>query len=149
VVEEIRIFHSVLKTGDNREINMPNYQIYSSTIINYSARENRRIDMVIGIGYGDDIKRARDLIHQVLETEATVLKDPAPTVMLLELGASSVDFTVRPWVRTVDSGLHGLPSWRRSSLPSTRTAYPSPIHSWISIYFKRALRKHAVSVYQS
>lgn len=102
VVEEIRIFHSVLKTGDNREITMPNSQIYSSTIINYSARENRRIDMVIGIGYGDDIKRARDLIHQVLETEATVLKDPAPTVMLLELGASSVDFAVRPWVRTVD-----------------------------------------------
>jgi len=93
---------------------MPNYQIYSSTIINYSARENRRIDMVIGIGYGDDIKRARDLIHQVLETEATVLKDPAPTVMLLELGASSVDFAVRPWVRTVDY-------W------STRAALPEAI----------------------
>ena len=102
VVEEIRIFHSVLKTGDNREITMPNAQIYSGTIINYSARENRRIDMVIGIGYGDDIKRARDLIHQVLAADPTVLKDPAPTVMLLELGASSVDFAVRPWVRTAD-----------------------------------------------
>jgi small conductance mechanosensitive channel len=102
VVEDIRIFHSVLKTGDNREITMPNAQIYGGTIINYSARETRRIDMVIGIGYGDDIKRARDLIHQVLGADVTVLKDPAPTVMLLELGASSVDFAVRPWVKTSD-----------------------------------------------
>ncbi len=102
VVEEIRIFHTVLKTGDNREITMPNAQIYGGTIINYSARETRRIDLVIGIGYGDDIKKARDLIIQVLETNATVLKDPAPTVMLLELGASSIDFAVRPWVKSGD-----------------------------------------------
>jgi len=102
VVEDIRIFHSVLRTGDNREITMPNAQIYSGTIINYSARETRRIDLLISIGYGDDIKRARDLIHQVLEAEASVLNDPAPVVMLLELGASSVDFAVRPWVKAGD-----------------------------------------------
>ena len=102
VVEEIRIFHTVLKTGDNREVTMPNAQIYGGTIINYSARETRRIDLVIGIGYGDDIKKARDLINQVLEADSTVLKDPAPTVMLLELGASSVDFAVRPWVKSGD-----------------------------------------------
>jgi small conductance mechanosensitive channel len=102
VVEEIRIFHTVLKTGDNREVTMPNAQIYSGTIVNYSARETRRIDLVIGIGYDDDIKKARDLINRVLEADATVLKDPAPTVMLLELGASSVDFAVRPWVKSGD-----------------------------------------------
>lgn len=102
VVEEIRIFHTVLKTGDNREVTMPNAQIYGGTITNYSARETRRIDMVIGISYGDDIKLARDLINQVLETDASVLKEPAPTVMLLELGASSVDFAVRPWVKSGD-----------------------------------------------
>ncbi len=102
VVEEIRIFHTVLKTGDNREVTMPNAQIYSGTITNYSARETRRIDMVIGISYGDDIKLARDLINQVLETDASVLKEPAPTVMLLELGASSIDFAVRPWVKSGD-----------------------------------------------
>ena len=102
VVEEIRIFHTVLKTGDNREITMPNAQIYSGTIINYSARDTRRIDLVIGIGYDDDIKKASDLLKQVLEADASVLKDPAPTVMLLELGASSVDFAVRPWVKSGD-----------------------------------------------
>ena len=102
VVEEIRIFHTVLKTGDNREITMPNAQIYSGTIINFSARDKRRIDLVIGIGYDDDIKKARDLLKQVLEADSTVLKDPAPVVMLLELGASSVDFAVRPWVNSAD-----------------------------------------------
>ncbi|MEW8508764.1 MAG: mechanosensitive ion channel domain-containing protein [Candidatus Thiodiazotropha sp.] len=102
VIEEIRIFHTVLKTGDNREITMPNGQIYSGTIINYSARETRRIDLVIGIGYDDDIKQARDLIKQVLAADNTVLKDPAPTIMLLELGESSVDFAVRPWVKSAD-----------------------------------------------
>lgn len=102
VVEEIRIFHTMLKSGDNREITMPNAQIYSGTIVNYSARETRRIDLVIGIGYDDDIKKARDLIKQVLDAEATVLKDPEPTIMLLELGESSVDFAVRPWVKSGD-----------------------------------------------
>ena len=102
LVEEIRIFHTVLKTGDNREITMPNAQIYSGTIVNYSARDTRRIDLVIGIGYDDDIKKARDLITQVLEADETVMQDPAPTIMLMELGASSVDFAVRPWVKSSD-----------------------------------------------
>ncbi|MES9990510.1 MAG: mechanosensitive ion channel domain-containing protein [Candidatus Thiodiazotropha sp.] len=102
VVEEIRIFHTVLRTGDNREITMPNGQIYAGTIINYSARDTRRIDLVIGIGYDDDIKKARDLIKQVLDADTTVLKDPEPTIMLLELGESSVDFAVRPWVKSGD-----------------------------------------------
>jgi len=102
VVEEIRIFHTMLKTGDNREVTMPNAQIYGGTIVNYSARATRRIDLVIGIGYDDDIKKARDIINEVLEANDTVLKDPAPTVMLLELGASSIDFAVRPWVNSSD-----------------------------------------------
>ncbi|MEW8398462.1 MAG: mechanosensitive ion channel domain-containing protein, partial [Candidatus Thiodiazotropha sp.] len=99
---ENRMEDTVLKTGDNREITMPNGQIYSGTIINYSARETRRIDLVIGIGYDDDIKQARDLIKQVLDADNTVLKDPEPTIMLLELGESSVDFAVRPWVKSGD-----------------------------------------------
>lgn len=102
VVEEIRIFHTVLKSGDNREITMPNAQIYSGTIVNFSARETRRIDLVIGIGYDDNIKQARDLLQQILDADTTVLKDPAATIMLLELGESSVDFAVRPWVKSGD-----------------------------------------------
>ncbi|MCG7907776.1 MAG: mechanosensitive ion channel, partial [Candidatus Thiodiazotropha taylori] len=65
-------------------------------------RETRRIDLVIGIGYEDDIKQARDLLTQILAEDETVLKDPAPTIMLLELGESSVDFAVRPWVKSGD-----------------------------------------------
>ncbi|MEW8461215.1 MAG: mechanosensitive ion channel family protein, partial [Candidatus Thiodiazotropha endolucinida] len=68
----------------------------------YSARNTRRIDLVIGIGYDDDIKKARDLLQQILDADSTVLKDPAPTIMLLELGESSVDFAVRPWVKSGD-----------------------------------------------
>lgn len=102
VVEDIRIFHTVLKSGDNREITMPNAQIYSGTIINFSARETRRIDLVIGIGYDDNIKQARELLGQILSAEKTVLDDPKPTIMLLELGESSIDFAVRPWVKSGD-----------------------------------------------
>ncbi|MBA1446920.1 MAG: mechanosensitive ion channel [Chromatiales bacterium] len=102
VVEEIRIFHTMLKTGDNREITMPNAQIYGGTIVNYSARDTRRIDLVIGIGYDDDIKKARDLINDILAANDTVLENPAPTVMLLTLNDSSVDFAVRPWVKSAD-----------------------------------------------
>jgi small conductance mechanosensitive channel len=102
VVEDIRIFHTVLKTGDNREITVPNALIYSGTIINYSARETRRIDLVIGIGYDDDIKQAQSLIKQIITADVTVLNDPEPTIMLLELGESSIDFAVRPWVKTAD-----------------------------------------------
>jgi small conductance mechanosensitive channel len=81
---------------------MPNSQIYSGTITNYSARDTRRIDLVIGIGYGDDIKKTREIIKAILDANECVLKDPAPTVMLLELGESSVDFAVRPWVKAAD-----------------------------------------------
>jgi small conductance mechanosensitive channel len=102
VVEDIRIFHTVLKTGDNREITMPNAQIYSGTIINFSARDTRRIDLVIGIGYEDNIKQAQELLEQIVSAEKTVLDDPKPTIMLLELGESSVDFAVRPWVKSGD-----------------------------------------------
>ena len=102
VVEEIRIFHTMLRTGDNREVTMPNGQIYGGTIVNFSARETRRIDLVIGIGYDDDIKKARDILQAVLAANESVLQDPAPTVMLLELGSSSMDFAVRPWVKSAD-----------------------------------------------
>jgi small conductance mechanosensitive channel len=81
---------------------MPNAQIYGGTIVNYSAQDTRRIDLVVGIGYSDDIKKARDILVDILASEERVLKDPGATVMLLELGASSVDFAVRPWVNTAD-----------------------------------------------
>ncbi len=102
LVEEIRIFNTVLRTADNREITVPNGQIYAGTIINYSARPTRRIDLVFGIGYGDDIRRAKQLIEDVLNNDDRILTDPAPVIMVTDLADSSVNLAVRPWVNTAD-----------------------------------------------
>jgi small conductance mechanosensitive channel len=102
VVEKISIFSTVLKTGDNREIIVPNGQIYSDAITNYSARETRRIDMVFGIGYDDDMLAAKKVMASILEAHDLVLTEPAPVVAVTELADSSVNFNVRPWVKTED-----------------------------------------------
>jgi len=102
VVEKINTFNSVFRTGDNREVIIPNGAIYGGTITNFSARATRRIDMVFGIGYGDDIRKAREVIREVMEADARILKDPAPLIAVGELGESSVNFNVRPWVNSGD-----------------------------------------------
>ncbi len=102
VVERIEVFNTIVRTGDNKEIVVPNGQIYGGTITNYSARATRRIDMVFGIGYNDDMKKAHDLIWQVLNADERILKDPAAVVAVSELADSSVNFVVRPWVSTPD-----------------------------------------------
>lgn len=102
VVEVIRIFNTQLRTGDNREIIVPNSQIYSGIITNFSAREQRRIDLVIGIGYDDDIQAAKQVLERILQMEERVLRDPAPVILVSELGESSVDLAVRPWVNSAD-----------------------------------------------
>jgi len=102
VVEHISIFTTILRTGDNREIIVPNGEIYQGTITNYSARDTRRIDMVFGIGYEDDIKKAKEIIRSVLDTDERILKDPAPLIAVSELADSSVNFVVRPWVSSGD-----------------------------------------------
>jgi small conductance mechanosensitive channel len=101
-VEKITIFNTVMLTPDNREIIVPNGAIYGGTITNISARTTRRIDMVFGIGYGDDIKKAKDILMQAMESDERILKDPAPMVALSELADSSVNFVVRPWVNAAD-----------------------------------------------
>jgi small conductance mechanosensitive channel len=101
-VMRVGIFNTELKTPDNRYVVVPNSAITSSPITNYSAYDTRRIDLVIGVHYEDDLKLARDTISNVLEKHELVLDDPAPTIMLMELGDSSVDFAVRPWVNAVD-----------------------------------------------
>jgi len=102
VVEHIRIFNTVMRTGDNREITVPNSQIYSGIITNFSARDTRRIDLVIGIGYEDNIARAKTIIEDIIREDSRLLTDPEPTIMLVELGESSIDIAVRPWVNTGD-----------------------------------------------
>lgn len=101
-VAEIGIFSTTLNTGDNIRIIVPNTNVYGSVIKNYSANENRRIDLVMGIGYGDDIGTAISAITDVLGKDSRVLADPAPTVEVAELGDNSVNLVVRPWVRGSD-----------------------------------------------
>ena len=102
VVETIGIFTTTMRSGDNREIIVPNGAIFGGTITNYSRRETRRVDMVFGIGYDDDIKKAKDILNRILEEDERILKDPAPVVAVAELADSSVNFNVRPWCATGD-----------------------------------------------
>lgn len=102
VVEEIQIFATMLVSLDNKKIVVPNNSITSNNIINYSGKTTRRVDMVFGISYGDDIKRAKEIMQGVLEKNPHVLKDPAYNVAVSELGDSSVNFVVRPWCKTED-----------------------------------------------
>ncbi len=102
VIEEISIFSTVMKTGDNKKVIIPNGAITGSTITNYSAKETRRIDMVFGIGYNDDLKKAKQILERILTEDNRILQDPAPVVAVSELADSSVNFIVRPWVNTAD-----------------------------------------------
>ncbi len=101
-VEEIMIFSTKLRSSDNKQLYVPNGSIISGTITNYSAREQRRVDLVFGCGYGDDIKKTKALLEAIVKENALVLDEPAPTIGVLELGDSSVNFAVRPWVATSD-----------------------------------------------
>jgi small conductance mechanosensitive channel len=102
VVEEIMIFSTKLKSPDNKQLYVPNGSILSGTITNYSAKNQRRVDMVFGCSYGDDIKKAKALLEEIVKANALVLDDPAPTIGVLELADNSVNFAVRPWVNTPD-----------------------------------------------
>jgi len=102
VVEDVEIFVTTIVTLDNKKIVIPNGTITSGNIVNYSGKETRRVDMVFGISYGDDIKLAKEVMERVLSENPLVLAEPAPKVAVRELGDSSVNFVVRPWCKTAD-----------------------------------------------
>ena len=101
-VESVQVFNTVLKSPDNVRIVIPNSQVYGSIIKNYAGYDTRRIDMVMGIAYEDDIGLAVQTIHSVLGGDERVLKDPAPVVAVNELADSSVNLVVRPWCKGSD-----------------------------------------------
>ena len=101
-VESVGIFITTLTTPDNKVVYIPNSTLTGGNIINYSAKDRRRVDMVFGIGYSDDIDKAKNVIQSVLNSDSRILKDPAPQIVVSELGDSSVNFNVRPWVNTPD-----------------------------------------------
>ncbi|AMO55275.1 mechanosensitive ion channel protein MscS [Endozoicomonas montiporae] len=102
VVENVGMFTTQMRTADNKEINVPNANIYGSTIVNYSAKPTRRIDLVIGVGYDDDLKKAKTILERIVQSEPRILDEPSAVIAVSELADSSVNFVVRPWVKTAD-----------------------------------------------
>ena len=102
VVEEVQILTTVLKTGDNKKVIVPNGQIMDSVITNYSANERRRVDMVVGVSYDDDLDKVRSTLEQLVAADDRILDDPACTIAVSALADSSVNFVVRPWVKSAD-----------------------------------------------
>jgi small conductance mechanosensitive channel len=101
-VEEVQILTTVLKTGDNKRVIIPNSQIMGTTITNYSANDTRRVDLVVGVSYSDDLDKVRKELQDLVAAEDRILDDPAVTIAVSELADSSVNFVLRPWVRTED-----------------------------------------------
>ncbi len=101
-VEQIGIFTTILNHPDNRRIIVPNSQITTDKIVNFSAIDNRRLDMVFGISYEDDIKKAKEILENIVKSDPRVLKDPAPVIAVSELADSSVNIVCRPWTKPSD-----------------------------------------------
>ncbi|HET6612417.1 MAG TPA: mechanosensitive ion channel domain-containing protein [Kofleriaceae bacterium] len=138
-VESIKVFSTVLVTGDNRQIVVPNGQIFSGPIENTTVRGTRRIDLVFGIGYGDDIKQAKDILEGLIAADDRILREPAATVGVASLGASSVDLFCRPWTATGDYwGVHGdLLEKVKAEFDRAGISFPFPQQD-VHVYQKRA-----------
>ena len=102
VVKEIQIFTTTLKTGDNKTIIIPNSKISGDNITNYSAEENRRVDMTVGVAYDADLSKVRDVLQDIINKDDRILSDPATQIAVAELADSSVNFVVRVWTKNAD-----------------------------------------------
>jgi small conductance mechanosensitive channel len=105
IVEQVRIFQTVLRTYQNHDVILPNSQITTAPIVNYTSRPQRRIDLPVGIGYDDDLGRARTLLLELAASTPGVRAEPVPEVQVMALGESSVDLVLRAWVDTADFGV--------------------------------------------
>ena len=101
-VEEVGVFATVIRTADNRQVIVSNTAITGGNITNVSAYPTRRVDMVFGISYGDDIDQARAILEDILEKDPRVLEEPAAVVAVHKLGESSVNFVCRPWTANAE-----------------------------------------------
>ncbi len=101
-VKSIEIFRTILTTGDNKTIIIPNGAISNAAITNYSTQETRRVDAVWGIGYGDDLKKAKSILAELIDADERVLKEPAPSIVVSSLGDSCVNITTKVWVKSAD-----------------------------------------------
>lgn len=101
-VSEIQIFHTILTTADNKVVYIPNGSLSSGVVVNYSRKDTRRIEWVIGVDYGEDVNKVERIVREMLEADERVLKDPAPFIALHALASSSVNITIRVWVASTN-----------------------------------------------
>lgn len=101
-VVEIRIFATVLSTGDNKVITVPNGKILTGNIVNYSEKPTRRVDMQFGVGYEADLSEVKRILQEIVAADERCLKEPAPTIVVSELADNSVNLLCRPWVKAAD-----------------------------------------------
>jgi small conductance mechanosensitive channel len=101
-VVEVDLFNTIMLTPDNKRVIVPNSVVYNGVIVNYSAEDTRRVDLVFGIGYQDSYVKACEIISSVIASDARILKEPEPVVAMGELADSSVNINVRPWVINAD-----------------------------------------------
>ncbi len=127
-VNKIEIFNTILKTGDNKTIIIPNGKLSNDSIVNYSVEKNRRVDMVFGIGYDDDIKKAKQILETILKSDKRVLENDGNLVAIGTLNASSVDFKVRAWVKSGDywGVYHDLNEKVKTEFDKNKISIPFP-----------------------
>jgi small conductance mechanosensitive channel len=127
-VEQVQILTTILRTGDNKQIIVPNSQIMNSIITNYSANDTRRVDMTIGVSYDDDLDKVRKTLEDLISAEDRILADPAPKIAVSELADSSVNFIVRPWVKSEDywGVMHDLTEAIKKRFDREGISFPYP-----------------------
>ena len=101
-VREIQMFNTIMTTSDNRRVIVPNGKLSTNSMINYSVEDNRRLEVIIGIGYDDDIEHARSVVKDIIESDERTLHDPEPVIKVGDLADSSVNLVVRIWVARGD-----------------------------------------------
>ncbi|MCH8249405.1 MAG: mechanosensitive ion channel [Proteobacteria bacterium] len=101
-VEQVLIMTTILKTGDNKQIIVPNSQIMNSIITNYSTNDTRRVDLTVGVSYADDLDKVRKTLEDLIANEGRIFDEPATLIAVSELADSSVNFIVRAWVKSTD-----------------------------------------------
>lgn len=102
IVEEIHIFTTQLRTPDNKTVIIPNAKLMGDNIINYSAKDTRRVDLVVGVSYTDDLQKVKQVLQDIVKKDSRILQDPASMIAVKELADSSVNLVVRLWVKTED-----------------------------------------------
>lgn len=102
VVQELNLMATTLNTPDNRRVMIPNKNVWGTPIVNFSATGTRRLELVVGVSYGADLNKAREVIEKVVQADERVLSEPVPLVAVRALANSSIEIVIRPWTKTPD-----------------------------------------------